>query len=208
MTEGEAIYELIARWTQYAAERRSYSVREFSEWLYRHEQRADELKGELSTEEVRRQKYMRVGFLFGRLVNFIELWAKLAFKELPIRQFEDYTILYEVRKQKNPAKNELANLLVNEKSTAFEIIKRLIREGLLEEQLDTADRRIRRVSLTQQGQRVVAQASEQAYKVAQLLVGHATEEEVDDILRRFAELNVFHTNLYHNGDYNSIDDLL
>ena len=208
MSEGEVIQQLLTYWLQYADGRNDYSIQDFSEWLYQHSQQK-KITNKKDDEPINRQhRYLQIGYLFGRIVNFSELWAKVAFQDLPIRQFEDYTILCEVREKVTPAKNELANLLVNEKSTAFEIIKRLIREELLQEKLDTSDRRVRRVSLTGKGKKVLRKADEQAYKVAQLLMGNTTEKEVDVMIKKFAELDRFHTDIYHNKVYTNIDDLL
>ena len=202
------IQQLVEKWVEYTKGRSKPSVRGFSQWLYHHEQGAASDQKQTDKEPEQRSKQMLIGILFGRLVNFVELWAKLAFKDLPIRHFEDYAILREVREEQNPSKNALANVLVNEKSTVFEIIKRLTREKLLVEKIDRDDRRIRRVSLTEQGKTVLKQADRQANKVAQLLTGHADEATLDFMLDKFAELNDFHTDLYQNKSYDSIDDLL
>ena len=151
---------------------------------------------------------MELGYVFGRMINFTEMWGKLAFKDLPIKQFEDFGILTEVRYKGNPSKNEVASLLLNEKSTAFEIIKRLIRDGMLTEEPDPDDKRIRRIKLTKYGQEVQQQAEQQAAKVSNLLVGDSQDEEILSLLSKFRELDRFHTANYEKGGYESIDDLL
>lgn len=203
MTEGEIIHELIGHWATYSKKRPNPSIEGFSSWL----------KNTLATSEEQskislREKKMHLGRVFGRIINFTEMWGKLAFKDLPIKQFEDFGILIEVKYRGNPSKNEVANLLLNEKSTAFEIIKRLIREGMLDEQIDQGDKRIRRVELTPFGKEVLKRAEVQAGKVSEILMGDSTEEEIDTMISKLEELDQFHTKLYEQVDYESIDDLL
>lgn len=202
MSESEIIKELINHWITYSKKRSDHSLEAFSKWLY------NELHPvEKSHLEDLRAKKEQLGQVFGRLINFAEMWGKLAFKDLPIKQFEDFGILMEVKFRENPSKNEIANLLLNEKSTAFEIIKRLIRDGLLKEEIDNNDKRIRRIRLTEKGILITEQAQIQAAKVANMLMGDSSEEEIDLMLKKFTELDRFHTSIYEKGGYRSIDDL-
>lgn len=209
MGEGEMIQRLVGRWVEYARLRTDCSIKDFSQWLYKRE-----MGGELTqvTDESGMptilEKQMEIGYLFGRLANFIDLWGKLAFKDLPILQFEDYTILQEVKHQHNPTKKSLADLLVNEKSTAFEIIKRLIRDGLLSEELDEKDRRIRRVQLTSKGENILMKANQQAQKAAMLLMGDTPERDMDSLIEIFRELDRFHSHIHDQVPYEAIDDLI
>ncbi len=209
MGEGEMIHVLIGRWIEYARLRSNHSIKDFASWLYRKVVGTESSQGE--DEEIRQSPVdmrMEIGYLFGRLANFSELWGKLAFKDLPILQFEDFTILQEVKRQQNPTKKYLAELLVNEKSTAFEIIKRLVRDGLLSEKLDEKDRRIRRVQLTQLGEEVLAAANQQAEKVAILLMGDTAVQDMHRLINVFRDLNDFHTHLHEQVPHETVDDLV
>ena len=202
MQETEGLIELLNHWIEFNKKRSDSSLKEFSKWLQtKVEDNQEDGKASLI------EKKIQIGFLFGELSNFADLWGKLAFKVLPIRRFEDYGLLKAVEFEINPTKKNLAEHLVNEISTAFEIIKRLIRDGLLKEELDVNDKRIRRVKLTPLGRKVIKKADQQAAKVAEILVGNSTEKEIDFLIRKFSELNEFHQNLYKR-DYQSIDDLL
>lgn len=203
MREGEVIKELIDLWLEYSASSPEGSLAGFAKWM-------SNRLGSSDPEEQKTLDHTRIsiGELFGRLINYTELWGKLAFQDLPIRQFEDFGILTNVKYMGNPSKNELANLLIIEKSTVFEIIKRLVRDGLLQEEKDQHDKRIRRVRLTDKGAQVAEQAMIQAKKVSVLLLGDSSPEEVHMLHQKFTELDGFHRAHYERGGYNSIDDLL
>ena len=208
MKELERLRELIDYWIEFSKSHKNEGLSAFGKWLYnRTAQPKQSGNPDFSVDEIYSKK-MQLGYLFGQLSNFTDLWGKLAFKDLPIRSFEDYGILKEVEYKKSPSKNELAGTLVNEKSTAFEIIKRLIRDGMLKEHIDPEDKRIRRVQLTDYGKKIAQQADQMAAKVSELLVGHSTDEEIDLLLKIFSELETFHSNLHSNVPYESIDDLI
>ena len=206
MSEGKAIHELVGYWLEYAEKRSDSSLLAFSKWLQNRLKpiNADQNKMETNIENVR----LEIGQVFGRLINYTENWGKLAFKDLPIRQFEDFGILMTVQHIGNPSKNELANLLIIEKSTVFEIIKRLVRDGLLKESIDQDDKRIRRVSLTKEGGKIAEKARQQAMKVSVLLMGDSNDEEIYTFLEKFKELDRFHELKYAQKGVSSIDDLL
>ncbi|MEM9887153.1 MAG: MarR family winged helix-turn-helix transcriptional regulator [Bacteroidota bacterium] len=206
MKEVEMIQQLIEKWVTYSKTHPEPSIESFSIWLNTNIKKK-QLEATAAESDWTNQ-LLAFGHYFGRLVNFSELWAKLAFKDLPIRTFEDYAILSEVFYKKNPTKNELAELLVNEKSTVFEILKRLIKKEILREHLDENDRRIRRVTLTATGKKVYQLATQQAEKVATLLIGDSSPEELSYLLERFKQLDHFHTAIYAKGAYKAIDDLI
>jgi DNA-binding MarR family transcriptional regulator len=198
MTKGDLLIEIVNRWKAYDVERQSESIEDFSKWL------SSSLEKEKAAQEPEvtntLQKRMVFGELFGRLSNFADLWGKLAFKKLPIRNFEEYIILKTVQYNPNLPKKDLAGELVNEASTAFEIIKRHIRDGLLIDQPDEKDRRMRRVSLTSKGKELIKKADQQAAKVANIIVGDLTESEIDFMIKKLQELNHFHSELHQKGN--------
>ena len=98
----------------------------------------------------------------------------------------------------SPAKNELANLLVNEKSTVFERIKRLVRDDLLEEQLDVVDRRIRRVRLTTAGKQAMEAAETRSDLIGRVLLGPLTEEQRSSFLACLQHLERHHAAQYQH----------
>jgi len=203
MKERKIIQELVGEWVTFAEARPEPNLKSFSKWLYERHNPSQTV----DTSNMQAKK-MELGELFGRLINFTELWVRLAFKDLPIRHFEDYGILNAAKHHPNPSKNDLANILLDQKSTAFEIIKRLIRDGLLWEEIEREDKRMRRVRLTPYGEEVFEQASIQARKVANLIMGDLSDSEVLAILEKFRELDRFHKAKYEKGGFVEIDDLL
>ncbi len=206
MKERALLRDLIERWTEYLEEDPDPSIERFSSWIAKRKHEK-EVKETYTSEDELALK-MELGYYLGRIINFTEVWGKLAFKDLPIKQFEDFGILSEVKRKGNPSKMEVANILINEKSTAIERIKRLVNQELLKESIDQNDKRIRRIALTKKGEEVLSKAYDQAMKVSQLITWPIPMNETAILLDQFKELNSFHTNIYENKQYKSIDDLL
>jgi DNA-binding MarR family transcriptional regulator len=66
---------------------------------------------------------------------------------------------------------------VHEKPTGLEVIKRLIKHGLLNERNDENDKRSKRVFLTDKGQALFYATVEQLNKVALIVSGDLTKDE-------------------------------
>ncbi|MEM1118917.1 MAG: MarR family winged helix-turn-helix transcriptional regulator [Bacteroidota bacterium] len=198
MTEGIALESIIKYWNVYQKEAQNTDLQLFASWLF--QQLHPEKTAGMSYKEVH-ERNTAIGWRFGRLVNFVDLYAKEGFHDLPIRSFEDYAILSAIQERKNPSKMELKNLLVNEKSTVFEILKRLVREELITEHVDSNDRRVRRVCISPKGDAVLHTAHQRTGKIAQLMVGNLTNEEAQTFLHLLTKLDGFHTQFYDNGLY-------
>jgi DNA-binding MarR family transcriptional regulator len=94
--------------------------------------------------------------LIRRLYRFSSIYAKKALAEFELGSNEDYVYLlslfYDMRE---PRKSELIEAHLSEFSSGIEIIKRLMKMGLVEEFDDIEDRRSKRVRITQKGREVM-----------------------------------------------------
>ena len=145
-----------------------------------------------------------IGFLLGGLLGFGDVWTRLAFRDLPIQHFYDFGIIKFIEVMKAPTKKEVADKSLLEQSTCFEAIKRLTKHGILEEQVDTDDRRVNRVKLTAYGRKIASKATQQSFLLSDLLVGDLVEEEKSDLTRLLKKLDRFHEDLYRNTDKDKI----
>lgn len=208
MTDNQEIKRLLEFWFSYLEEEsESVTVEDFSVWLAKV---IDKESGTVSTDSFENELKSRLlfGQQLGQIINFTDYWAKLAFKDLKIRHFEDLTILEETREKGSPTKKHLASLLVNQKSTVYEIIKRLVRNGLLKETKDKDDKRSIRISLTKAGILELEKAKYQVHKMAELVTGGLSEDAVTSINRHLAVLIDFHRFKYDNGKHKDIDEVI
>jgi DNA-binding MarR family transcriptional regulator len=204
MSKESLLKKLIDSWVDYPEGQRPTDLASFADWL---SERASDSPAHTKAAEEGELK-MRFGYLLGRIINFTDLWGKLGFRALPIRQFEDLALLRKIREDHNPSKNELTHILVNEKSTVFEILKRLKRDRMIVDSIDEHDKRIRRVSLTPYGLQVLKESEKQARKIAEALVGNLSTDEISTLVHLFHKLDLHHSLVYETKSYQNIDDLL
>lgn len=109
---------------------------------------------------------------------------------------EDFTYLFRLMDYESLTKMQLIEKNAHEKQTGIEIIKRLVKNGLLQEKPDAEDRRSTRISVTQKGKEVFAGCMKDITMVSRLMCGQLNTEKKRDLLKTLTELNTFHQTLY------------
>ena len=142
---------------------------------------------------------VKIGFLLGHMMAFGEVLTKLAFRDLPIQHFHDFGTLRFIQMHKNPTKKEIAEDSMMEQSSCFESLKRLTKAGLLVDQADKNDKRVKRVRLTKTGNQVLETAMKQSFSLSDLLVGDLSENEKKQLITLLEKLGKFHEDLYQNS---------
>ncbi len=85
------------------------------------------------------------------LYRFARIYVKKAFQNTNIKTIDEFGFLASILKEKSLLKNELIKMHFMEVSSGSEILKRLIRNGLVYEYPDSKDGRAKRISLTKDG---------------------------------------------------------
>lgn len=135
-------------------------------------------------------------YLIGGLTAYVEVWVKLTYEELPIHSLGDFGILKTVEYMGRPCKKDIANQAIMEHSTCIESIKRLIKAGLLQEETDQQDKRVKRVMLTNEGKLLSASLDKKMMGLGSLLIGNLSELEKKSMIPILKKLNEFHHTLY------------
>lgn len=146
-------------------------------------------------------------YVLGGLTNYVEAWVKLTYQDLPLLSLGDFGIIKTVEFAKNPTKKMIADSVIMERSTCIESIKRLIDKGLLSEETDEKDRRMKRVRLTPYGEEIVQLLYERMRSLGKLLVGNLNEVEKKSLLPPLKKLLDFHEHLYRHKDRQKIKEL-
>ncbi len=92
------------------------------------------------------------------LHRYVKMYSKQALEYSTNLSFEEYSFLATLRGLKSCTKSELIDLMVYEKSTGLEIIKRLVRANLISEELNQSDKRSKQIKLTDKGKQILAKA--------------------------------------------------
>lgn len=155
------------------------------------------------------KSYAEVEFstLLTNLYRFAKHYLKKSFHGTPIKTLEEFGFLATLLREKNLLKNELISRHLLEISSGSEILKRLIKNGLIQEMPDEKDKRAKRVSLTKQGFGTIMNAFDEMHKISEIIVGKLSNQELKDALNAFNKLNYFHQEIYDNDRNLGIDEL-
>lgn len=111
---------------------------------------------------------------------------------------EDFTYLFRLMDYPSLTKMQLIEKNAHEKQTGIEIIKRLVRNGLLVESPDLEDKRSTRISVTEKGKKVFADSMGDITMAAKIMCGKLDNKEKVDLLESLKKLNTFHHTIYTN----------
>lgn len=153
------------------------------------------LEVEISTLVICLNRYSRLLIKKG-LINFPQLVS------------EDFTYLYTLMEVESMTKIQLIEKNVHEKPTGLEVIKRLLKHGLVDERNDETDKRSKRVFLTEKGKALFFATIEQMNKVATIVSGNLTLDEKKHLHKLLKKLEGFHNPIYLSHKEISIDELV
>lgn len=111
---------------------------------------------------------------------------------------EDFTYLFHMMGHFSLTKMQLIEKNAHEKQSGIEIIKRLVRNGLLQESRDENDKRSTRISLTEKGRQVSMESLKDITVASKILCGKLDKDEKDTLLLSLEKLNAFHQHVYRN----------
>lgn len=121
---------------------------------------------------------------------------------------EDFTYLLRLRDYSSLTKMQLIEKNAHEKQSGIEIIKRLVRNGLLKESPDKKDKRSTRISLTAKGKKVFQDCVKDLDEASKILCGKLQKEEKENFLLSLEKLNNYHQSVYQNMKNQDGDKLL
>lgn len=111
---------------------------------------------------------------------------------------EDFTYLFRLMDYPSLTKMQLIEKNAHEKQTGIEIIKRLVRNGLLSESPDKEDKRSTRISVTDKGRKVFDESMKDITVVSKIMCGQLDQAEKESLLDSLKKLNTFHHTVYTN----------
>ncbi|WP_226064951.1 MarR family winged helix-turn-helix transcriptional regulator [Kaistella polysaccharea] len=111
---------------------------------------------------------------------------------------EDFTYLFRLMDYPSLTKMQLIEKNAHEKQSGIEIIKRLVRNGLLVESPDENDKRSTRISVTEKGKKVFQESMKDVTMVSKIMCGKLNGEEKEQLLTSLKKLNTFHHTIYTN----------
>ncbi|WP_375578800.1 MarR family winged helix-turn-helix transcriptional regulator [Marivirga tractuosa] len=137
-----------------------------------------------------------IGWAWGRLMSFTQIWEKKAFADQTIHNLTEFGVALFVMSHEGCSKSEVASHSLQEKTTIFETIKRLVKNGILEEKANETDKRSKHLKLTEKGKIESFSVMNRANEVSQHLVGNLNKSEKVKLFDSLIKLDGYHQHCY------------
>lgn len=155
------------------------------------------------------KEYKEIEFstLLTSLFRFAKHYLKKTFHKRKFKTIDEFGFLANLLKEGSLLKNELINNQLLEMSTGSEVLKRMIKNGLIKEFPDTDDKRAKRVTLTNEGRKEVTAAFDEMFSVAKIIRGNISDDELNEALRIFNKLTYFHKDIWRDDKDSSLTNI-
>ncbi len=194
----DTLHRLIEHLETFEQETGRSDLLAFSRWL---QQKCRE--NELASDAVPR--FNRYGDYNGQIAHAVGVlyqharhYIKTALKDLPLNGLHDFTSLAALLEQGDQRKSDLIAMNMLEFSPAMEVIRRLLRRGLIEDYDDPDDARSKRVRITERGRTVFQAAMGRMIEATRIVGGNLSEEEKQQLLVITGKLLHFHRAIWEN----------
>jgi len=142
------------------------------------------------------------------LMNHYAKWyIKKVLRDSDLQTAEEFSFLITLMTYTSLRKNELITKQVMEKTSGTEVIRRLIKRGLIVESADENDKRSIRVSITKSGREEIFKTLPLMSKVSEIVVGNLSNEEINTLSYLLKKLDYFHNDIYLNKRDQSLGDI-
>lgn len=189
----ELLVALVNQWAEYEKQHTDRSLRDFCLWYLTNQPLSLPDQADIFDETPINGL---LGKLMGRVSQYDHLYTKKALNELGLNNVDDMMYLHMIHHLNAPRKAELINAMLSEFPSGIEIIRRLLRLSLIEELPDEADKRSKRVRLTEAGERLLRASYDLLHRAGEMMYDWLTEPEKLLLAHLLERLDAVHV-VYH-----------
>jgi DNA-binding MarR family transcriptional regulator len=211
--------KLLQLYQDFAKKNPKATIREFAKSLIAEEENIERVENDLEHMSKKmpfpfpaQKSEEYIGWAWGRMMNFTQIWEKKAFANQPINNLTEFGIALYVLSHEGCSKSEVAYHSLQEKTTIFENIKRLVKSGILAEKSNEIDKRSKQLSITKKGEIATFAVMKRVNEISQHLVGNLTSKEKVELFDSLIKLNGYHQHCYKkykNEDWEQLkEDML
>jgi len=149
-----------------------------------------------------------ISILIVLMSHYAKWYIKKVLRESNLQTPDEFSFLITLMTYDSLSKSELITKQVMEKTSGTEVIRRLIKRGLVVESADENDKRSIRVSMTKPGREEILRILPLMSKVTKIVVGNLSSEEINTLSYLLKKLDYFHNNIYINKREHHLNDIL
>ncbi len=149
-----------------------------------------------------------ISILVAVMFRYTKGYIKKALKDSILNTADEFSFLITLLTYESITKIELINLQVMEKTSGNEIINRLIKLGLANQELNQDDKRSLRISISEKGRTELMNVLPQMQIVSQIVAGNLNEDEKYALLFILRKLDKFHNHIFNHKRKHELVELL
>lgn len=197
--------ELVNRWHEYQQTHNNATLTDFFRYSLMTEEQNPSLKEEDQYAKIPLEA--RLSRCIGRVYRFQSMYARKALGELDFKNLDDFLYLNVISRMGNPKKSEVIYENISEFSSGTEIIKRLIRLGLVKESEDTKDRRSKRLMVTPKGKKMLMKCYEKMRDISSMGLSILSDNDKELAFSLLHQVDTLHTDIYEKVRNKNIDEI-
>ncbi len=149
-----------------------------------------------------------VSILVSLLFRYAKMYSRKALKDSGIKTVDEFSLLITLLTHESVAKQELIREQVLEKTSGFEILNRLIRQGYIQQFAGAKDRRSKLLKITDEGTKELMRILPKMNMVSKIVVGNLSSSEQNLLSYLMRKLDHFHNNIFMNEKDAELEDIL
>ena len=202
---------VLTKWKEFKNNSDSEEFNDFANWLLVATPQAKELQGhenfitdrvaEMDEKDTMPDLANRglIGHLLGRMNLFVKNYAKVPFQQIGFSNLEEFRILQIIDRVKNINKSQLSNESLMEFSTVVDILKRLIKQGLVKQLQNENDKRASLLQITSKGKKLLNTSYQTLAGIQPNVSGDLSLKEQETLINLLLKLNNFHTDFFEEN---------
>ncbi|MGE5353889.1 MAG: MarR family winged helix-turn-helix transcriptional regulator [Acidobacteriota bacterium] len=141
------------------------------------------------------------------IIRLHRIYANAALEDLNLKHFDEFMLLNAVAHLKNPRKTDAINFTMHELSTGLNLLSDLRNEGYIVEYDDPADKRSKRLELTEEGSRLLNECYRKFSKVGEIIFHDMPLEDIDLCILLLRDIEIKFSGLWQHQKGKSIEEI-
>ncbi|NHA04309.1 MarR family transcriptional regulator [Mucilaginibacter sp. HC2] len=195
----QPLVQLITAWQQYTEQVPDAGVEGF---CYHY------LSANKSHASNNNQADLQLARQLGKTNSILKVYYKLVLRQIPGFELEWYYLLEAIAAGEELRKTEIVSFnLLLEPTTGIDILNRMLKVGLISEQVDPADKRARLIKLTNEGSDLLIHLNTLLGKVTSMVLCEIHADDKSVVTRVLSGIADKHTAMFHEGKTKAIDSM-
>lgn len=163
---------------------------------------------ELEVQERGNKQETTIAILVTFIYRYARLYAKKVLQNSAFSTLDEFSYTITLLTHVSLSKKELIQKNVHEKTTGMEIIKRLLKHGLIRQFNSEEDRRSQRVAITESGRSAVFSVLHKLEDVSTIMTGNLSATEKRTLTNILKKLDHFHFDIFVNEHDKSLPEII